>query len=169
MKQPPYLWIGISVALAFWLFESSVHVIFSGEPRFEWIPSSMHELWMRCAITFLIVILGLYAQRTTSRLLCAEHEKLELQEELNKALQQRLELQERRTAETKDTVLRMYDILNNFLNNLSLFKSEAMESDSMSQETLQLFDDLVQKAAANVRDIGEEAVAKAAEDAVDSN
>jgi hypothetical protein len=158
--RPFYALIGLTVALFFWFFDSAVHFFVYGEAEFEWLPTEFNELWMRTTIVTLIVALGIFAQRSTAKLLHIEHEKLALQEKLTVALQIQLEQQQKQAELTKETVLQMHDIINNFLNNLLLFKIEAEESNSISPESLELFDNLIQKAAENVRKLGEEAMVK---------
>lgn len=158
--MPKYSILAVAVAIVFWSFDSSVHYFAYGEPEFEWIPGDFNELWMRTTIVALILAMGIYAQLSMNRTLRIEREKLELQQQLNASLEHKLQLQVKQAELTKETVLEMHHILNNFLNNLQLFKIEAQESKSISDETMQLFDQIIQETASRVRTAGEEAVAK---------
>lgn len=158
--MPKYSILAIIVASLFWVFDSSVHYLAYGEPEFEWIPGEFNELWMRVTIVILIVCMGIYAQLSANRLLRIEREKLELQKQLNNSLEHRLQLQEKQSELTREAVLDMHNILNNFLNNLILFKLEAQDSKAISDESLKLFDRIIQETATEVRVAGEKAVAK---------
>ena len=159
-QKPRYAIYSIIVATCFWFFDSVVHYFFYGESEFEWIPSEFNELWMRSTIIFLILSLGAYAQHSTRKMIEAEHAKLLLQEQLNQALQNELDLQHAQAEVTRETVMQMHDIINNFLNNLLLFKMEAEDSKSISTESLKLFDHIVQEASTKIRDLGENAMEK---------
>jgi len=158
--RPPYALIGLSIAIAFWVFDSSVHFIFYGEPEFEFIPSGFNELWMRSTIFLLIIAMGIYAEFSVKRLMEAEKIQLQLQIKYNESLQNEIRLQQQQIDLTKETVLQMHNIINNFLQNLQLFEIEARERNSISDESLQLFNRIIQETAESVREIGEQAVKK---------
>jgi len=161
MKQKQhYIIIAVIISICFWFFDSAVHFMFYDEPEFEWIPTEFNELWMRTTIIVLLLSMGFYAHLSTQKLLRIEHEKLQLEHQLNEALRNELELHKVQEEQTRETVLRMHDIINNFLNNLQIFRIEAENSNLLSKESQHLFDELIHQAAANVREIGEDAMSR---------
>jgi len=159
--HPPYALITLSVAVFFWLFDSLVHLLFYGEAEFEFIPTEFNELWMRTTIFLLIIAMGIYAELSVKRLMRAEEEKFQLEKRLNESLHNELKLQQQQIEITKETVLNMQNIINNFLNNLLLFQNEAKEKNALSDDSLEQLDRMVQETAASIQQLGEKAIDKA--------
>lgn len=168
MKPISYTWIGIIIAVCFWFFDSAVHFFFYEEHQFEWVPSEFNEFWMRSTIIVLIIAMGIFAQSSTQKRLRIEREKLELQKKLNDVLQAKLEAQKKQTELTKETVLQMYDTVNNSLNNLLLLKLEAESSlphEALNTESLEKFDELLHETSLKIRKLGESAMKKSSHQA----
>ena len=125
-----FLLVPIFFASFFWLFESSLHHWAFGEPEFEFIPTDLNELWKRTTIFCLLVGFGIFADYHTRRILKKDEEKKEV---------------------FKAMVAASHHILNNFLANMTLFRSAAEESRDFDQEILALYDEVIDDAASQVR------------------
>ncbi len=121
MNKYLYFIIGILVALIYWFFDSSLHHFGYGEPGFEWIPTDINELWMRIVICLLIVLFGFFADFHVRSIVKKERE-LEAQDIY------------------RSTVYATHHILNNLLNQMQLFKLEALRSEAFDKEVLAYFD-----------------------------
>ena len=97
---------GFFIALGFWFFDSSMHYLFYGEEKFEFIPDDFNELWMRIVIVVLIFLFGLYSDYASQKLIRREKE---------------LEALQVYNSMTNAT----HHILNNLLNQMQLFRFEA--------------------------------------------
>ena len=159
--RPPYALIGLSIAIAFWVFDSTIHHFLYGEPEFEFIPSEFNELWMRTTIFLLIIAMGIYAERSVKQLMEVEAEQLQLQIKYNESLQNEIRLQKQKLKITKETVEEVHDVLNNFLNSMLLFQLEAKKEKPISEEHIKLFDIIITETAQKVRDLGERAMDRA--------
>jgi len=124
-----YFVISIVLAVIFWFLDSSIHWLLS-DHAFELIPDEANELWMRVLIVTLLVSFGFYASDQTKRLLAKEEEKRRI---------------------FKATVYSTQHILNNLLNQLILFKMEMDESDDFSEETKDLFTEILNTSAFQVQ------------------
>jgi hypothetical protein len=112
---------GFFIALTFWLVESSIHYFVYGEPVFEIVPTDVNELWMRIVMFPLIMLLGVFADYYSHRLVVREKEL-----EAVKIY--------------KSTVNASHHILNNLLNQMQLIRLEAMKSGDFNQEVIADFD-----------------------------
>lgn len=75
---------------------------------------------------------------------------------LNKRQKERyIELQEQRLRVLRATMSTVQDIVNNFLNNLSLFRLEAEDRGALSESSLQTMDALIRETSAKLNALGE--------------
>ena len=75
---------------------------------------------------------------------------------LNKRQKDRyIELQEQRLRVLRATMRTVQDIVNNFLNNLALFRLEAEDKGALSESSLQIMDSLIQETSAKLNALGE--------------
>lgn len=75
---------------------------------------------------------------------------------LNKRQKERyIELQEQRLRVLRATMRTVQDIVNNFLNSLSLFRLEAEDRGALSESSLQMMDSLIQETSARLNALGE--------------
>jgi DNA-binding CsgD family transcriptional regulator len=58
------VWVGIGVALIFWISESALHAYFYRDANISahLLPPNMHEIWMRFLVICIFIIFGAYAQ-----------------------------------------------------------------------------------------------------------
>ena len=116
------------LSCVFWLFDSSVHYFFYGEPGFEFIPNNFNELWMRIVIILLIMILGVSGDYFTNNIVMRE-KQLEVARAYNGMMQASLH------------------ILVNVLNQMQLFKLEAQKSKDFDQEVIKFYDNAIDEAS----------------------
>lgn len=83
--------------------------------------------------------------------------ELEVQEERLKVLQveRELEVQEERLKVLKATMITVHDIVNNFLNNLQLFRMEVEKKNALPPESLELMDSIVHDTSAKLKKLGD--------------
>ena len=116
------------MAVIFWFFDTSIHHFVYKEPQFEFIPSDFNELWMRLVIVFLLLLFGIFADFFTNKIMFK---------------QKQLE------------VVHLYSsmihtsrhILNNILNQMQLFKLEALKSKDFDREIIELYDNTIKEAS----------------------
>ena len=120
MKNHLYTTISIAFALIYWCVESAVHYLIYAEPVLEFLPHDPNELWMRSMIATLLVLFGYFADHHSRRLQEKEKDKLQL---------------------FRITVRASNHIINNYLQQMQLFKLEADNCDGFSAEILELFDE----------------------------
>jgi len=114
------------VAIIFWFFESAMHYFVHEEPQFEIIPSASNELWMRIVIVFLITLFGILSDSFTGRIV---HKQMEV-------------------ARTYNSMLHVSQhIMNNLLNQMELFKLEALKQEGFDQDVLKLYDNSINEAS----------------------
>lgn len=117
---------GFILALIFWLFESLVHYLIFEESQFEFFPGELNELWMRIVIVLLIMVFGIFADFFIDRTL---HKQLEV-------------------ARTYSSMLyASRHILNNLLNQMQLFKLEALKTKDFDREIINLYDNSIKEAS----------------------
>ncbi len=127
MKKNMFALISLGIALLFWLFDSSLHYIFYGEPIFELIPGEFNELWMRVLISVLIVLFGVFADNFTKKLIIKEKEL--------------------QTAHIYNSMIyATHHILNNLLNQMQLVKYEAQNSKDFDQNIIKHYDNCINEA-----------------------
>jgi len=144
-KEPKFIYFSIVIALMFWLFESAMHYFVFGEIKFEVIPLDINEFWMRLIIFLMIVGGGIYTQFSTKKLI---------------KLRVNIAEKEARVETLRITIHEVHDIVNNFLNNLLLFRMEAEESKAISKDSLELFDRIVNETSSRIKIIGESEITK---------
>ena len=61
-----FIWIGIGIALLYWLLESLMHITIFGQGYFleHVFPPNAHEIWKRLLVIVLIILFSIYAQRS---------------------------------------------------------------------------------------------------------
>jgi len=129
------------MAIIFWILESAMHYYVHEEPQFEIIPSEANELWMRIIIVFLIILFGIFSDSFTSML-----------------MRKQLEV-----ARTYNSMLHVSQhIINNLLNQMKLFKMEALNNEGFDRDILKLYDNAINEASdlvntlSKVEDISED-------------
>ncbi|MDH5184343.1 MAG: hypothetical protein OEX12_10680 [Gammaproteobacteria bacterium] len=130
MKKNLYVIVSIIIAFSYWCIEAIVHFYIFNEKVFEIIPDDVNELWMRSIITLLLISFGLFADHHTRKLREKEGDKLKL---------------------FLVTVGASNHILNNYLQQMLLFKLEAMKCEGFSSEILELFDQIMDDTTAEIR------------------
>jgi PAS domain S-box-containing protein len=60
-----FIWVGIGIAILYWILESFIHVLFFGGSRLtqELITPDVHEIWKRILVICLLVFFGIFAQQ----------------------------------------------------------------------------------------------------------
>ena len=126
MKYKSFTIAGIVLAAIFWLFESLVHYLIFEESQFEFIPGELNELWMRIVIVMLILIFGIFADFIIGRIV---HKQLEV-------------------AHTYSSMINASrHILNNLLNQMQLFKLEALKTKDFDRDIIKLYDNSIKEAS----------------------
>ena len=128
MKKNIFTIIGLVIAVAFWIFESSIHYFVFEETSFELIPTEINEMWMRLFILLMIVLFGVFAD-SFSRKLVAKEKQLEA------------------THIYESMLMATHHILNNLLNQMQLFRLEASKSKDFNHKIIQYFDVAVKEAS----------------------
>ena len=105
---------GLVLASSFWMLESFIHRFLQGETQFELIPSDSNELWMRVVICALIILFGIQADNTISKLLAKDKEK---------------------QSTFEATIAAANHILNNFTYKMTYFRMKMEESGEFDAET----------------------------------
>jgi predicted DNA-binding protein YlxM (UPF0122 family) len=142
--------LGVVIAVSFWFFDSSIHYFVYGEEEFEFIPAEFNELWMRVVIVSMVILFGLFADYHLRKLIAKEREL--------------------QAARIYGSMIRAtHHILNNLLNQLQLFRMEAMKSRDFDRDILQYYDkaideanDLVKKLS-RIDDVTDENIAASVE------
>lgn len=128
MKKKIFTVAAIVMALLFWFFDASVHYFLYKEPQFEFIPRDINELWMRTLIVVLIMLFGIFADFFTNKLLYK---------------QKQLEV-----ARTYGAMMHAsHHILNNLLNQMHLFRIEALKSKDFDRDVIKFYDNAIQEAS----------------------
>lgn len=132
-----FLGASIPFALSYWLLDSMVHYFGYGEIKFEFIPSDLNEMWMRCIIVILLVVFGIFADYHMNKIIKKDIEKHDVYISMLNA--------------TKH-------ILNNFLQSMKLIQSVAEGSGNIDKKILNLYDQTIDstiKQIKNLEDIKE--------------
>ena len=126
MTKKIYTFASVVMALIFWFFESAMHYYVHEEPKFEVIPSESNELWMRIVIVLLIILFGILSDAFTNKIM---HKQLEVARSYNSMLHV------------------SQHIINNLLNQMQLFKMEALKNEGFDQDILNLYDNAINEAS----------------------
>ena len=126
MTKKIFTIVSFIMALIFWFFESAMHYYVHDEPRFEIIPSETNELWMRIVIVFLIMLFGV----------------------LSDSFRQQIVAKQLEVCRTYNSMLHVSQhIINNLLNQMQLFKMEALKSEGFDRDILKLYDNALDEAS----------------------
>jgi len=136
MKNRIFSIVALVLAVVFWFFDSSVHYFVFEEPQFELIPDEINELWMRSTIALLVILFGVFADYFSKKIARA---------------QKQLE------------AMRIYDsmiyathhILNNLLNQMQLFRIEALRSKDFDKDVIELYDRAIGEASGLIERLSE--------------
>ncbi|WP_126456494.1 hypothetical protein [Sulfuriflexus mobilis] len=128
MQAGKYRRIGFFVAILYWVIESWVHTIVFGE-AFALIPTDPNEIYMRTVIALLVIGFGFYACHNTQRLLEKEQQRIQVFMQTSRATQH---------------------ILNNFLNQMQLFRMVEQKNAPHNPELVGKLDAIVKEAADQV-------------------
>lgn len=114
------------LAIIFWFFESAMHYFVHQEPQFEIIPNDSNELWMRVVIVFLITLFGILSDSFANKIM---HKQLEV-------------------ARTYNSMLHVSQhVISNLLNQMQLFKMEALKQEGFDRDVLKLYDNTINEAS----------------------
>lgn len=127
MHKIKYSIAAFIIAFVFWFLDASIHFFVYSDSQFEFIPGDFNELWMRSVIVLLVILFGIYADSSTRKLLIKEKE-LEAARIYNSMIHA------------------SQHILNNLLNQMQLFKMEALESNDFDKNIIKLYDDAIDEA-----------------------
>lgn len=145
MKKKMFTIAACVTALVFWFFDSTVHHFLYKEPEFEFIPNDYNELWMRMVIVLLIMLFGVFSDYFINRIMFKE-KQLEVAYVYNAM------------------IYASYHILNNLINQMRLFKMEALKSKDFDRDVINLYDNAIKEASdlmdtlSKVKDVSEESV-----------
>ena len=128
MKKKIFTMAAFVMAFIFWNFDSSVHYFLYKEPEFELVPSDFNELWMRSVIVLLIMLFGIFADFFTNNIMFKE-KQLEVARIYNGMIEVSLH------------------ILSNLLNQMELFKLEALKSKDFDRDVIKYYDNAIKEAS----------------------
>ena len=132
-KKTYYKSLGLILATGSWFAGALVHLLVYGELQFQLIPHDPDKLWMRSAIFLLLIGLGMYADYHTREMVRKEREKLEVY---------------------KSTVQASHHILNNYLNQMHLFRLKAEDCPDFDPDLLVLYEKVSEEARDLVSRLG---------------
>ena len=116
------------ISLVFWFFDASMHYFVYNEAQFELIPKDFDELWMRLVIVILILILGVFADYCS-----------------NKITAKQKQLEAARIYNSMSYAGR--HIINNLLNQMQLFKMEALKCNEFDANVIKMYDESINEAS----------------------
>ncbi len=128
MKKKMFTIAASLIAFVFWFFDSSVHYFLYGEDNFEFFPSDFNELWMRTVIVILIMLFGIFGDHFTNNIVMRD-KQLEVARIYNGMIHASLH------------------ILVNLLNQMQLFKLEALKSKDFNREIIKYYDTAIDEAS----------------------
>ena len=126
MDKFRYTFVGLLIAVGFWLLDSTIHYLVFEEHVFEIIPSDGNELWMRASIFVLLVGLGYFTDKSIREIADREEEK----ERVFRA-----------------TVTGAQHVLFRVVNNLIQLKAQALDAKIIDEQKAQAFDHEIQQAS----------------------
>ena len=128
VKKKMFTIAGFVMAFVFWFFDSSIHYFLYKEPQFEFVPSDFNELWMRAVIVLLIMLFGIFADFFTNKIMFK---------------QKQLEV-----ARIYSSMIHAsHHVLNNLLDQMQLFKLEALNSKDFDRDVIKLYDNAMKEAS----------------------
>ena len=126
MKKKLFTIAAFLMAVVFWFFDSFIHHFLYKEPEFHIIPDDFNELWMRAVIVLLIMLFGIFSDYFTNRIMLKE-KQLEVVHVYNAV------------------IYASRGILNNLLNQMQLFKIEALKSNDFDRDVINLYDNAIKE------------------------
>jgi len=129
MKPGIFTGVGFVLALTFWILESFIHFLIFEEQQYEWIPSELNELWMRIVIVLLIFLYGVIADFFLDKIQKKQIEVANTYHEMISASRH---------------------ILTNLVNQMHLFKLEAIKSKDFNQDIIEYYDNSIIEASSLV-------------------
>ena len=126
MKKKLFTIAAFLMAVVFWFFDSFIHHFLYKEPEFHFIPDDFNELWMRTVIVLLIMLFGVFSDYFTNRIMLKE-KQLEVVHVYNAV------------------IYASRGILNNLLNQMQLFKIEALKSNDFDRDVINLYDNAIKE------------------------
>jgi len=145
MKNKMFTIAACVTALVFWFFDSAVHHFLYKEPEFTFIPNDFNELWMRAVIVILIMLFGVFSDYFINKIMYKE-KQLEVVYVYNAM------------------IYASHHILNNLLNQMRLFRMEALRSKDFDQDVINLYDNAIKEASdlmdtlSKIKDASEESI-----------
>ncbi len=136
IKKRMFTIAAIVISLVFWLLDALVHFLAYEEPHFEFIPSDFNELWMRIVIILLIILFGITTDYLSGKILVAQN-KLEATRIYNSML------------------YATQHIMNNLLNQMQLFKLEALKSKDFNRDIIKLYDSSLDEALSLIKKLSQ--------------
>jgi len=118
MKNCKFTIVITIVAALYWVAESLLHKFIFLDFRSTFIPTDIHELWMRSGFVVLMIFFGIYADIQSGKLVAKEQEKREV---------------------FIATVSSTQHILNNLLNQMQVALVNADGIKALDDETRKLF------------------------------
>lgn len=145
MKKKLFTIAAFLMAVVFWFFDSFIHHFLYKEPDFHIIPEDFNELWMRTVIVLLIMLFGIFSDYFINKIMFKE-KQLEVVYVYNAM------------------IYSSHHILNNLLNQMRLFKMEALRSKDFDRDVIALYDNTIKEASdlmdalSKVKDASEESI-----------
>ena len=145
MKKKLFTIAAFLMAVVFWFFDSFIHHFLYKEPEFHIIPDDFNELWMRAVIVILIMLFGIFSDYFINRIMFKEKQ---------------LEVVYVYSA----MIYASHHILNNLLNQMRLFKMEALRSRDFDRDVINLYENAIKEASdlmdtlSKVKDASEESI-----------
>ena len=145
MKKKLFTIAAFLMAVVFWFFDSFIHHFLYKEPDFHMIPEDFNELWMRTVIVLLIMLFGVFSDYFINKIMFKE-KQLEVVYVYNAM------------------IFASHHILNNLLNQMRLFKMEALRSKDFDRDVIALYDNTIKEASdlmdtlSKVKDASEESI-----------
>lgn len=128
VKRNMFTIIAVFLAIGFWIFKTALHYFVYGEPHLEFIPGDFNELWMRAAVVSLFILGGAFGDNFSKKM---------------RVKQKQLEA----ARVYSSMVYSSQHIMNNLLNQMMLFKMEAVNHRDFDREVLSLYDNAIKEAS----------------------
>ena len=112
----------ILLAFAYWFLDSIIHHFLFGELDAGIIPYDANEFVKRFTVFLLVILFGIFADYHTSELIRKDREKFQIYQSMLNA---------------------SHHIINNFLNQMIIFRLEAERSEDFDEDILELYDQII--------------------------